>query len=95
MKKSITHDQIYNVIAKELKENRNEGLWLECEIKCNSNTPETKALYTKIRYEQLKEKYSYHDLKPVKIERKKIKIIENYWWVLLLVFLMGLGFITQ
>ena len=59
MKKTIiTHDQIFNLIAKELKENRNEGLWLECEIKSKGNQFETKKIYTQIRYEQLAEKYS-------------------------------------
>ena len=59
MKKSlITHDQIFNLIAKELKENRNEGLWLECEIKSKGDEFTTKKIYTQIRYEQLSEKYS-------------------------------------
>jgi hypothetical protein len=65
MKKTIiTHDQIFNLIAKELKENRNEGLWLECEIKSKGNQFETKKIYTQIRYEQLAEMYAVEILDP-------------------------------
>ena len=47
--------EIYDAIAKELNEGREEGLWLQCEVEANMDEKITKKLYVEKRFKEIKD----------------------------------------
>ena len=46
--------EIYDAIAKELNEGKEEGLWLQCEVEANMDEKITKKLYVEKRFKEIK-----------------------------------------